>query len=517
MNEPATATRRDWLVPAALVLLAWLVRELRWLQTAVMMNDGPEFIRLAQRIAAGDWATALAHKYHPGYPAAVAAAHWVTPDWERAAASVSVLAGGLAVWAVYLLLREGFGRRAAAIGGFLLAVHPVALEMTDVQSDPLYLAPFVASAAFLLRAYLRERAGAALWAGVFTGLAYLVRPEGGGTVAVGLAIAGFEVVRRQWTVSQALRLAAPLCAGAALVMAPYVTAISIQAGELSITQKKSVSRMLGIGEERGVRQPELDPLVAGRTDLEQLPRGVQAFRDKPAPKGAAALPFAATLVVSESLKALRPEGLLLLALGLWAARGRPGRRGRLFATYTGLYLVVLFALAATSNYLSRRHVFPSVSLLLGYEALGVLVVVELLARVRGLAELPALRAALPLVLVAALGLGKSLRPDRVDSLPERQAAEWIKSDGALAEGEAVAGIKQRIAYYAGARWIDLRWTPHPAVLLEYLRRERVRYVVVDEKEREELLRLTAAQPDALVERKRLDLRSHSAFVFELLS
>lgn len=517
MDEPAKAARREWLVPAALVLLAWLVRELRWLQTAVMMNDGPEFIRLAQRIAAGDWATALEHKYHPGYPAAVAAAHAFIPDWERAAVSVSVLAGGLAVWAVYLFLREGFGARAAAIGGFLLAVHPVALELSDVQSDPLYLAPFLASAAFLARAYLSEVSGAALWAGAFAGLAYLVRPEGAGTVVVGCALAALEVLRRHWTVSQALRLAAPLCAGAALVMAPYVAVISLHAGELSITQKKSVTAMLGLAKEKPTRRPEADPLLLGRTDLEKLPRGVQAFRDKPAPAGTAALPFAAELVALESLKALRPEGVLLLALGLWAARGRPGRRGWLVATYSALYLVVFFGLAATSNYLSRRHVFPSATLLLGYEALGVLWLAELLARVKALADRPALRVALPLALVAALGLGKSLRPDRVDAVPERLAAEWIKSDGGLTPEQAVAGVKQRIGYYANARFVDLRLTPHPGVLLEYLRRERVRYVVVGEKEREELLRLLAAHPDALVQLEHMSRGADSAYVFELRS
>ncbi|HKC50208.1 MAG TPA: glycosyltransferase family 39 protein, partial [Myxococcota bacterium] len=176
-------------MPVALVLFAWVVRELRWLQTAAMMNDGPEFIRLAQLIAAGDWTTALAHKYHPGYPAAIAAAHLFTPDWERAALAVSVLAGALAVGALYALLREGFERRTAAIGGFLLAVHPVAVELSDVQSDPLYLALFLASAALLLRAYLRESAASALCAGGVAAFAYVTRPEGVGTVVVGVALA----------------------------------------------------------------------------------------------------------------------------------------------------------------------------------------------------------------------------------------------------------------------------------------------------------------------------------------
>jgi hypothetical protein len=508
------------ILPAALVVFAFAVRAFRWAQTAAMMNDGPEFIRLAQAIAAGDWGTALAHKYHPGYPAAVAAAHAViapfTPSWEIAAVGVSVTAGALAVGALYALLCEGFDRRIAAVGAFLLAVHPVAIELSDVQSDPLYLALFVASAALLLRAVLRESGAFALAAGAAAGLAYLVRPEGAGTVLVGVGLAGLDLVRRRASFAQAARAAAPLCLGAALVMAPYVAVLSVHSGELSLTGKKSVTRMLGMSSAgKSVAPKPVDPLLAERPDLAPLPRGVKAFRDAPTATGAASLPFAALQVVREVLKALRPEGLLLLAIGLFAARGAPARRGRFFAAYSVLYLAVFFALAATSDYLSRRHVLPPMALLFGYAALGAVTLADALGRVSALADRPALRLALPLALVAALGLGKSLRPDRLDALPERRAAEWIRAEGGLAPGEAVAAVKQRVGYYAGAPFVDLRRTPHPEVLLGYLRREHVRYVVVDEREREELLRLTAREPDALAERRRESVDRHQAFVFEL--
>ncbi|MFI5316308.1 MAG: glycosyltransferase family 39 protein [Myxococcota bacterium] len=511
----ATATRREWITPAALVLLALLVRVVRTAQTAVMMNDGPEFIRLAQQISAGDWRAALSHKYHPLYPSAIAAAHLLTSDWESAAVAISIAGGALAVAALYALLREGFDRRVAAVGAFLLAVQPVAIEITDAQSDPLYLALFLASAALLLRAVQRESAGSALAAGLAAGAAYLARPEGFGTVVAGVGLAGFELARRHWTVSQALRSAAPLCAGAALVMSPYVTYLSIHAGELTLTGKKSVTHMLGVSDARDAAAPKVDPLLAAHPELQPLPRGVHPFRNAPAPAGAATLTFAAGLLLREIFKALRPEGLFLLALGLWAARGAPARRGYFFAAYAIVYGVVFFGLAATSDYLSRRHVLPPASLFLGYAGVGVLALADGLGRVPALAARPALRLALPLALVAALGLGKSLRPDRLDALPERRAAAWILSDGGLRGGEAVAAVKQRVGYYAHARFVDLRRAPHPDVLLEYLHRERVRYVVVDEHERDELLRLNHGSPDALALVRHEALGRHEAFVFEL--
>ena len=477
-----------------------------------MMNDGPEFIRLAQALAAGDWRTALSHPYHPLYPAAMALAHGLFPDWERAGAAVSVIAGAAAVPALWALVRETFDARVAGVAAFLLAVQPVALELADVQSDSLYLALFVASAAALARAWLRESAGAAAWAGLLAGLAYLTRPEGVGTVLVGVGLAGLAVVRRHWTVSRALRVAAPLCAVAGIAMAPYVVYLSVQAGRPTLTAKKSVTHMMGVTDEPA---PGVDPLLAAHPELTPLPRGVRPFRDAPAPKGAATLLFAARQVPSEVAKALRSEGVLFLALGFFAARGRIGRRGELFAAYWALYLVVFFGLAATSDYLSRRHVLPPVTLLLGYEALGVGLFAQWLARFGTLAGRPAVRLALPLAAVAALGLGKSLRPDRLDALPERRAAEWVRAEGGLADDQAVASIKQRVGYYAHARFVDLRHAPHPALLLEYLRRERVRYVIVDVRERDELLHLTRAEPAALALRHEESIRHSEAFVFEL--
>jgi dolichyl-phosphate-mannose-protein mannosyltransferase len=511
------ANAREWGIPAALAVLALAVRCIRWAQTAAMMNDGPEFIRLAQALAAGNWHTALSHPYHPLYPAAIVLAHGVLPDWERAAVAVSVVASAGAVVALWLLIREGFGRWEAAIAAFLLAVHPVAIELADVQSDSLYLLLFVASGAALLRAYLRQSAGAAAWAGLFAGLAYLTRPEGVGTVLVGVGLCAFHFVRRDWRLPAALRLAAPLCGVAGLVMAPYVTYLSVQAGRPALTAKKSVTHLLGVSKEGARPAPPVDPLLAEHPELTPLPPGVHPFREAAPPQGAATLSFAVEQLAAETGKALRPEGVLLLLLGLWFARGPVSRCGWFFAGYSILYLVVLFGLAATSDYLSRRHVLPPATLLLGYEALGVQAAANALRRFGPLARPPARAVGAVLVVVAALGLGKSLRPSRLDALPERRAAEWVRSDGGLGDDQAVAAIKRRDGYYANARFVDLRRAPHPDLLIEYLRREHVRYVIVDGRERKQLMNMIRATPDALELRHHEALLKEEAFVFELRS
>jgi hypothetical protein len=334
---------------------------------------------------------------------------------------------------------------------------------------------------------------------------------------LGIGLAGFHFTRRDWRLPAALRLAAPLCVVAGLVMSPYVAYISLQAGRPTLTAKKSVTHMLGVSKESARPAPPVDPLLAAHPELTPLPPGVHPFRDAAPPQGAATLWFAVRQVASETAKALRPEGVLLLVLGLYFARGPAVRCGGFFAAYWALYLVVFFGLAATSDYLSRRHVLPPVTLLLGYEALGVQAAANALRRLRPLARPPARAVGVLLALVAALGLGKSLRPDRLDALPERRAAEWVRAEGGLGADQAVASIKRRVGYYARARFVDLRQAPHPDLLLEYLRRERVRYVIVDAREREELLQMTRAVPDAFELRHHEVLRHDEAFVLELRS
>ncbi|HXZ84494.1 MAG TPA: glycosyltransferase family 39 protein, partial [Myxococcota bacterium] len=288
LDQPQKTTPRDapWL--AALVLAAFAVRALRWLRTAAMMNDGPQFIRLAQHAAAGEWRPVLDHNFHPLYPACVALAHLFTADWERAAAGVSALAGALAVAALFALVREGFDRRSAFVAALLLAVNASAIELADVQSDALYLALFVASAALLLRAYLRETGSSAFAAGLAAGLAYLARPEGAGTVLVGAALAGAELARRRLSVSGALRLAAPLALGAALLMVPYVAYRSLHAGGLELTGKKSLRSLVGLappshtpipGESEYEPGGPPDPLLAAHPELVPPPPGVYPFRN----------------------------------------------------------------------------------------------------------------------------------------------------------------------------------------------------------------------------------------------
>ena len=444
-----------WGLPGVL-LLAATVRVLRWHAVAVMFNDGPVFLALAQAIAAGQTEQALQHPFHPLYPALVALGHLTGMGWETSGVAVSVLGGTLAVALLHGFVRRAHGPRAALVAALLLAVHPGAIEYTgDIQSEGVYLAAFLASALLLWVALQRDRLGYAVAGGTASGLAYLARPEGiGVALAVG-ALLGWETLRGRRSLSRGTALGAAIAAGMLLLVLPYVVFLRVELGEWTLTQKKSVTVMSGL---EAPPRDGPDPVLPGVTRAGRLaeprvqPRSRRETSAPPRPAAWERLPSAIFDVARTHLRALRYEGLALLLLGLALTGVRPvGMRGRFVGAIVGCYAAVLLALAANVGYVSGRHALPALTLLLGYEAEGVWATAGRLGRT------PRMRAgtqALLLLVVTAIGLGKALRPDRVDSLAQRRAAEWLREQDIQVRG--LAARKRRIAYYAGAPHVKLR-------------------------------------------------------------
>ena len=176
-----------WLV--LLVLLAWGVRLGTLLRTSVIVNDGPTFLGIAQNMLEGNWQVALSAHQHPGYPLMTALLSNAAGDLQTAGEWISLAAGSLAVAALYFFLIQAWNRRVAVFGSFLLVVNPYAARLSaDVQSDSLYLLLFLSSIGLLFGALRSQRSLWVLAAGLVSGLAYCVRPEGLGVVVVGFGL-----------------------------------------------------------------------------------------------------------------------------------------------------------------------------------------------------------------------------------------------------------------------------------------------------------------------------------------
>jgi hypothetical protein len=483
-------------------------------RTAVIFNDGPIFLALAELMEAGRWNEALAHAYHPLYPMLIQLARFGSLEAEAVAVGLSVLAGCLAVLGLRAFLVQAWDRRVAFIGAFLLAVHPYAIRFSaDVQSDALYLALFTSGVACVYKALRERRIGLACAAGALSGLAYLARPEGVGIVLVGTLLAGVAWLRGGWATRATLRWVAALWGGAFLLALPYVAVMRGLGAGWRFSQKKSISMLLGL-DPASLEWPVLAADEAGGALLgvaviativlaalifairrTYAARGSAASRVRIGPRAiaivAAALSLIALVVAPAALptfgaaivSTFRPEILLMLAIGIGSrVRREPQGRSLFVSLFIGLYAVVLFGLLVQYGYLSRRHVLPPLTLLFGYAATGVLACAE---QVRSrwsaagvLARLDtAALAGIVLGLVAAIGLPKAWHDHRGEELAGRRAAEWLAEQD---EGPGlVAADRSKLGYYAQTGWRPLRdvnASPRP---LEALWAEQVRWVIVE--------------------------------------
>jgi len=530
------------LLLAAVLLVALASRLLRFDRVAVLFNDGPVFLAIAERLAAGDLRTALAHPFHPLYPAAIAFAHALLAPFgvglERAAAVASAVAGTGAVLAVHAFARRAFDARIAVVAAALLAFHAHLVETSgDVQSEGLYLALFLGALAALWRALDEGRLRSALAAGALAGLSYLTRPEGLGVAAVGVALAGFGLATGRWPGRRRVAAAALLAAGTALVAAPYVLWLSLDEGTLALTRKKSVSWVAGVpgaqGEPGGLAtgQPgmeapkrELRPaeraaaaghLAAALRASGAAPKTLPApddprFDALVAPPWTARSAGAALLdLLGTARRALRPEFLVLLVAGLVAVRGRPGPRAGFVGALLAFHAAILFALAMNVGYVSSRHLLPPLAPLVAYAAVGVLALADLASR-----GVPARRRAVAaglVGLVAAICVGKSLlQVDQRGELAERRAAEWASQR--LPAGAAVAARKRRVAYYAGAPFVQLR-PKRPEGFARYFDGHGVRYVIVNASDVPEYVGLAPLVGLLLREVHRVEAEGETAIVW----
>ncbi len=529
--------------PLWLALFAAAVRVVVALRTSVIFEDGPYFLDIARAFSEGRHGDALAHPYHPLYSALVAATQPLFGNFEHAALAVSVLGGAIAVAATFVFLREAFDANVAWVGATLFAISPYPVRFTaDVASEGVYLACFVAAPALLWRGLQLEAPGrgrALLFAaGACSGLAYLARPEGAGLLVIGALWLGFEGLRGRRSLVNVVRATTSLVAGGFVFCVPYVVWMSQQRDGIALSGKKSLARTLGLPLESIFEQATLTTLLVSLVGVVVLIVGIgKALRGRPARGNALAVsrafpwialgaavvaaisaPGIAAEFVGVVWSTVRPEVFVCAVVGVVVARreGWTVRDGFVaFALVS--YATVLLGLLVNYGYLSRRHFVPLMPLVLGYAGLGVVAMASAIAKRRATASLShplSTRARAAIVIVAALlavAAPKTFHDHRSDVLAQRLAAEWLK-DQKLRSGR-VASNKRRTGYYAARKWQPLT-TGALLRRFEDLDRERVRYIVADDRVLGGRDRLEAPADFALRELHRVEAGGRVAMVYE---
>ncbi len=483
------AERKRILPLLAVVAIALAVRAYAAHASPCVSKDALWFVTGAQAIEDGQMSAWLGQDQHPLYAACVWLFGQLCGDWIRGGLVFNVLMGALAITPAYLLARALFGRRAALCAAFFLAIHSYAVRYSaDVLSEPTYLFLFLCAVLFGLSGLQREDVRLLALCGAASALAYLTRPEGLGVVLVTACWAGVDRAS-QWRSNAWPKLGrlAILLGAFALVAAPYMIEIG------GLTRKKHVGEVLRF---QRTQAPQADTSVPGFSQTELIVNGPAAAVAKQR-TGISYYVVCAYKLLGRLVSACRHVFIPFVLLGL-LCRGEPSRnrRGELYIGSLVLaYLLLLYGLKTSSQYVARRHTFPIAVLLLLWSGPGVLVAARWLARWRPLR--PRSRAVLPwlLALMAVVQGVRIAKPEHRDKVGEAEAGLWIRAH-TRGRPRVITLELSRVACYAYSPNLELhkafseRAANGPPVknpkrvsywgILDYACRIRATHVVVDE-------------------------------------
>ena len=431
-----------------LLLFALGLRAVSLASTDVIGADSSRFLAQAVCFENGDHESALADPYHPLTAILIAgvnsAQNAILPPVdlqstegfcldqrrrERAGWLVSLAAGLLFVWLSFDLTARLFPRIPPISVALLTAVQPYFVRASiDIMSDMIFLTIF----ALALRSGLVAMSGSRwlpfLATGLFSGLAYLTRPEG---ILLVPGIGAVWALCRPWGGKVAMPRALATLAVAALCIVPYTAAIG------GLTAKKDVGEF--------VAGPAIAPSSAPATVVADPPSTLE-------------LALASFREIFHEWLGTAPEtisGVALIGVLLLLRKGR-GELGPLLylaiAATLGAVLLRLLIMVGEPGYISRRHVYLLVFLALPFTVAGIAGIAHVIAKL-----LPAggKRFAFPVLLalfVASL-IPKAIDDHRAGQRAQRFAAEYILEHGG--PGQRVYASREKVWYYCGGRFTPI--------------------------------------------------------------
>lgn len=410
--------------------------------------DASRFLAAAERVQNGELHEAVQDVYHPLTGYVFGCASWVQSQLrsepatfresqqrrEAAALAVSLVAGLLTIVALVDLSRRLFPSVPATLVGWLAACQPYLVRASaDIMSDSLYLLLFVSALWSAARAAEQKRWLTYAVTGGLIGFGYLTRPEAlvlGPAVAVYWWIVAEAASRRRVLLGTAVAAAVSL-----LLVFPYVLIMYYDEGVWTLTRKKNLLELLGLG-------------LHG---LDSTPRYASFSRYQTAGVGAMFDLEAMWRVFTRWFFSCAEVYAGAAIIGAAAAvRGREWRRRHALFFVTGVLLVLVWLLLLHSEgnyrYLTKRHVFALVVLSIPLMGRGVLAFTRTVTP-----WLPAKWHARlypgVLFLVLAVAGVKAAAPQRHDQLGQLHAADYILEHGG--RGQVVFTEREKIVYYSG--------------------------------------------------------------------
>jgi 4-amino-4-deoxy-L-arabinose transferase-like glycosyltransferase len=445
----------DLKLVAVLLVLTLALRGWLLLTTEVAARDSIGYIRYALELENPHltWGRVLQLNHqHPGYPAAIWAVSQpvrallggVTPfSMQVSAQLVSGLAAVLLVLPMFYLGKTLLNRTMGFWGALLFQVLPLSGHLlSDGCSESLYLL-LVASA---LLAGVKAIQGNSPWrfglCGCLCGLAYLVRPEGAILLVV-MAVLLFAMQwipawRRPWT-----RMIA--CASSLTLTALAVGSLYFGFTH-SFTNKPSPQLLLHLARLEPVHRPASTFAEGSQPPLFASIWAVHVDATGTSKVGATR---SLGMLATELIQGFHYVGGLAVLLGLWWHRGLLRKQPGVWVLVLmcGLYFLVLFRLGISAGYISDRHVMVIILCCCYPAAAALCEIPQRFKSIRALSlRTPAVRA-LPLIVMFAFCLPKTLQPLHANRAGHHAAGLWLEQH--VHPGDVVVDDHCWAHYYAG--------------------------------------------------------------------
>ena len=232
-----------------LLIISLSVRIYLSVFTYVIKNDSVAFMQNAKFFANGDFSSGLRHDYHPLYSLIMAVLYKVVPNMELSGTIISVLFGTLTVIVFYLIGKSVFDQKVSFVSAIILAFHPYAVRFSaDIISDSAYFFFFISALGSGYFAITNRKILLFVLTGICSALAYLTRPEGIGIiiiVAFWCALKDCVKIKGLW--KEKLVSILILVVSFLVFSTPYIAFIKKETGLWSLTKKKKLSDLAGLG------------------------------------------------------------------------------------------------------------------------------------------------------------------------------------------------------------------------------------------------------------------------------
>ena len=486
-----------------LLIISLSVRIYLSVFTYVIKNDSVAFMQNAKYFASGDFSSALGHDYHPLYSLIMAVVYKVVPNMELSGTIVSLFFGTLTVIVFYLIGKSVFDRKISLVSAIILAFHPYAVRFSvDIISDSTYLFFFISAFGLGYFAITNRKLLLFALTGICSALAYLTRPEGIGIiiiVAFWCALKDCVKIKVLW--KEKLVSVLILVVSFLVFSMPYLIFIKTETGSWSLTKKKSVSDLAGLGEV--LKTLKSDRLVEEGNDKEKKvsdlaepgkvlaatinDRLVKEGSDKKksywrdiikqmtARKSNFKIHMNGILhVIKKYVSTFHPFLFIFLIIGVinWTRIDKKRFFG-IYVTSTILfYLIILYRLNLTHlghgdniyQYPSRRHLMPLVIPGVFFVGLGVYAAgawihekfhnCHFIVGFKELLKSTWIVQLIVLIIVVSVLLPKTLKPQRFDKHGIKVVGQWIKTNSHK-PSPVILSDSSRNAYYAGGKHVQM--------------------------------------------------------------